>query len=233
MNIPSLPLLGKPFIEAPSPASSSSAPPPHRFPFWGSPSLRLVAHDTSLELEGLSLPLLGKPFIEATTPPPHGTPSNKSLPLLGKPFIEARTAVSGPTCATESLPLLGKPFIEARGAPRSGSTAPWDRFPFWGSPSLRQAAHGRRADRILRPSLPLLGKPFIEAGQVQVQAPDERASLPLLGKPFIEAGTGPAGAWYWPRSLPLLGKPFIEAPVRTPSPRRSGRIASPSGEALH
>ncbi len=36
-----------------------------------------------------------------------------------------------------------------------------DRFPFWGSPSLRQAAE---IDPVhVEQSLPLLGKPFIEA----------------------------------------------------------------------
>ena len=82
------------------------------------------------------------------------------------------------------------------------------RFPFWGSPSLRQAAHGRRADRILRPSLPLLGKPFIEASATRA------------------APTAPAG------SLPLLGKPFIEADFDA-TDLEGQKIASPSGEALH
>ena len=86
----SLPLLGKPFIEA------------HR---------RLRG---SLQLRAKSLPLLGKPFIEATSPlwtTPAG--SSRSLPLLGKPFIEAQIRARRLSSPAGSLPLLGKPFIEA------------------------------------------------------------------------------------------------------------------------
>ena len=37
----------------------------HRFPFWGSPSLRQAVTEADDRDAGRSLPLLGKPFIEA------------------------------------------------------------------------------------------------------------------------------------------------------------------------
>ena len=180
----------------------------YRFPFWGSPSLRLAGVQPGRDGHRISLPLLGKPFIEAVRPRLGRPPSRHRFPFWGSPSLRLSVAGGRRVASPLSLPLLGKPFIEAHRRLR-------------GSLQLRAK------------SLPLLGKPFIEATSPLWTTPaGSSRSLPLLGKPFIEAQirarrlSSPAG------SLPLLGKPFIEA-NNGAALNLLKYIASPSGEALH
>ena len=170
---------------AAAPQTATARTSRHRFPFWGSPSLRRTPSYC------------------------HGThPGCESLPLLGKPFIEAAVFTSTSAAPSPSLPLLGKPFIEAWALPLGLPAGARDRFPFWGSPSLRHPS----------------GLHIFQQGL---------GSLPLLGKPFIEARS-PAGTTRpTGHRFPFWGSPSLR---RTWHPRwcsTSRRIASPSGEALH
>ena len=84
-----------------------------------------------------------------------------------------------------------------------------DRFPFWGSPSLRPTQR-RLAGELPIKSLPLLGKPFIEAGLGHRRRRGGRCDrFPFWGSPSLRRHHHPH-------------------PLR-PTPA----IASPSGEALH
>ena len=124
-DLRSLPLLGKPFIEAPVRQYACSASARDRFPFWGSPSLRRIWGFWLPWRRIRSLPLLGKPFIEAGESPGVWGGAGLSLPLLGKPFIEAGSRTGLTRACRRSLPLLGKPFIEARsGRPTPGASPP-------------------------------------------------------------------------------------------------------------
>ena len=69
----------------------------HRFPFWGSPSLRLYMGSPGDPSAPHRFPFWGSPSLRLIDQILHVRRDIESLPLLGKPFIEATTAARSPT----------------------------------------------------------------------------------------------------------------------------------------
>ena len=138
----SLPLLGKPFIEAPPPCGTA-AQAPNRFPFWGSPSLRQAWRPHVEMVSGDRFPFWGSPSLRPVLTWRAFRAASYRFPFWGSPSLRLAGLQPRRDGHRISLPLLGKPFIEAVRTGACGAACRRYRFPFWGSPSLR---HHRRSN---------------------------------------------------------------------------------------